>query len=61
MTTDFRIIYHDDGQKECAACGMKSGGSNTDVLGLMGMAHAPDCPIYPELLQAVRALMGRPR
>lgn len=60
MTTqpNFKIIYHDDGWKECAACGMKSGGSNSDTLGLMGMAHTADCPNYPLLLQSVRSLVG---
>ena len=58
---DFRIIYHDDGWKECAACGMRSAGSNSDALGLMGMAHTGNCPNFPTLIETARVLAGGKR
>lgn len=57
---DFRIIHHEDGWQECAACGMKSKGSPGQVaLGQMGMVHNSDCPNYPLILKSVYSLLGR--
>jgi hypothetical protein len=57
---DFKIIDHEDGWQECAACGCKSKGSpGQTALGQMGMAHHAGCPNYPLLMQSVRALVDR--